>query len=277
MRFDSGMTDEVYQEQILPQVSRTFALTIPQLPAGLRTAVTSAYLLCRIADTIEDEPALSAAETLAFLQRFTAVVCGEEEATSLAGELEHWSGAEIEQMVTSALFRAYSGKVELADEHLRAAALVAAHGSDSLDPFALRADKRFHFAGGGMLAYRVIRGTAVVSGDPIGPPDSAPEILDSFATRARERGWGVALTGASDRHLDAYGTLGLRALQMGNEAVVDPRDFSLEGRPVRKVRQSVTSSNSFAPMTGPIRSSSRGATATGAPIAMAMRSRSTRS
>jgi AAA+ superfamily predicted ATPase len=40
----------------------------------------------------------------------------------LAGELEHWSGAEIEQMVTSALFRAYSGKVELAGEHLRAAA-----------------------------------------------------------------------------------------------------------------------------------------------------------
>src|SRR6266478_1497580 len=88
MRFDSGMTDEVYQEQILPHVSRTFALTIPQLPPGLRTAVTSAYLLCRIADTIEDEPALSAAETFAFLQRFTAVVYGREEAALLARELE---------------------------------------------------------------------------------------------------------------------------------------------------------------------------------------------
>ena len=88
MRFDSGMTDEVYQEQILPHVSRTFALTIPQLPPGLRTAVTSAYLLCRIADTIEDEPALSAAETFAFLQRFTAVVYGREEGALLARELE---------------------------------------------------------------------------------------------------------------------------------------------------------------------------------------------
>ncbi|TLY73161.1 MAG: phytoene synthase, partial [Gammaproteobacteria bacterium] len=88
MRFDSGMTDEVYQEQILPHVSRTFALTIPQLPPGLRTAVTSAYLLCRIADTIEDEPALSAAETFAFLQRFTAVVYGREEAALLVRELE---------------------------------------------------------------------------------------------------------------------------------------------------------------------------------------------
>src|SRR5580692_1115852 len=85
---DSVSSDEVYQDHILPHVSRTFALTIPQLPPGLRTAVTSAYLLCRIADTVEDEPALSAAETLAFLQRFTAVVCGEEEAASLARELE---------------------------------------------------------------------------------------------------------------------------------------------------------------------------------------------
>ena len=73
---DSGISDEGYQDQILPHVSRTFALTIPQLPPALRIAVTNAYLLCRIADTIEDEPALSPAETLVFLQRFKAVVAG---------------------------------------------------------------------------------------------------------------------------------------------------------------------------------------------------------
>jgi AAA+ superfamily predicted ATPase len=40
----------------------------------------------------------------------------------LARDLEHWSGAEIEQMVSSALFRAYADRAELTDEHLRAAA-----------------------------------------------------------------------------------------------------------------------------------------------------------
>src|ERR1700733_11930604 len=88
---DSGITDEGYQERILPHVSRTFALTIPQLPPRLRIAVTNAYLLCRIADTIEDEPALSPAETLAFLDRFKAVVAGpggQREAVQLAGEVE---------------------------------------------------------------------------------------------------------------------------------------------------------------------------------------------
>ncbi|MGB6308407.1 MAG: phytoene/squalene synthase family protein, partial [Steroidobacteraceae bacterium] len=85
---DSVSSDEVYQDQILPHVSRTFALTIPQLPMGLRTAVTSAYLLCRIADTIEDEPALSPPETLAFLQRFSAVLGGHGDAQVLAREIE---------------------------------------------------------------------------------------------------------------------------------------------------------------------------------------------
>jgi farnesyl-diphosphate farnesyltransferase len=85
---DSVSSDEVYQDHILPHVSRTFALTIPQLPPGLRTAVTCAYLLCRIADTIEDEPALSPPETLAFLQRFSAVLAGHGDARELAREIE---------------------------------------------------------------------------------------------------------------------------------------------------------------------------------------------
>jgi farnesyl-diphosphate farnesyltransferase len=79
--------DEYYQDQILPHVSRSFALTIPQLPARLRTPVANAYLLCRIADTIEDESALSTAATLASLRRFVAVVRGEDEPASLAEEL----------------------------------------------------------------------------------------------------------------------------------------------------------------------------------------------
>jgi len=84
---DTGNSAANFQDQILPYVSRTFALTIPQLPMPLRTAVTNAYLLCRIADTIEDEPALSPAETRVYLQRFTSVVRGSEAAGPLAREL----------------------------------------------------------------------------------------------------------------------------------------------------------------------------------------------
>ena len=41
---------------------------------------------------------------------------------TLGEELEHFSGAELEQVVSSALFRAYAKKRELTDGDLRAAA-----------------------------------------------------------------------------------------------------------------------------------------------------------
>ena len=60
--------------RLLEGVSRTFALTIPQLPGGLRETVTNAYLLCRIADTIEDDPDLDAGEKDLFHAAFIDAV-----------------------------------------------------------------------------------------------------------------------------------------------------------------------------------------------------------
>ena len=84
-----GMTgsDLAYQVEILQGVSRTFALTIPQLPGGLRDVVGNAYLLCRITDTIEDEPALSALQKQAFAERFIDVVAGRAAVEPFAREL----------------------------------------------------------------------------------------------------------------------------------------------------------------------------------------------
>lgn len=77
----------VYQDAVLPLVSRTFALTIPQLPPALRSAVTNAYLLCRVADTIEDEPALSAADKRRYENEFIDAVTGRIDAERFAAEL----------------------------------------------------------------------------------------------------------------------------------------------------------------------------------------------
>ncbi len=79
--------DLAYQDAILQDVSRTFALTIPQLPAGLREPVGNAYLLCRIADTIEDEPSLDAEAKQGFAEEFIAVVAGDRSADTFAESL----------------------------------------------------------------------------------------------------------------------------------------------------------------------------------------------
>lgn len=80
-------SNQAYQDGILPRVSRTFALTIPQLPEGLRDVVANAYLLCRIADVIEDDAALPAKDKQALHDRFVDVIGGDASARALSLEI----------------------------------------------------------------------------------------------------------------------------------------------------------------------------------------------
>ncbi len=79
--------DIAYQTDILQDVSRTFALTIPQLPDPLGVVVGNAYLLCRISDTIEDEEALSPLQKREFSDRWIGVVEGSNDAHAFAQDL----------------------------------------------------------------------------------------------------------------------------------------------------------------------------------------------
>lgn len=83
----ASQADLDYQASILPGVSRTFALTIPVLPDGLTDVVTNAYLLCRLADTIEDDVGLDDVQKSLFHSRFVAVVEGVEPAEPFAQAL----------------------------------------------------------------------------------------------------------------------------------------------------------------------------------------------
>lgn len=83
----SARTDLAYQQKILPRVSRTFALTIPQLPASLEVVVANAYLLCRLADTIEDDANLSSEAKAEFMAEFLAVIRAEADARTFAARL----------------------------------------------------------------------------------------------------------------------------------------------------------------------------------------------
>ncbi len=79
--------DDDFQAAMLQGVSRTFALTIPQLPVALCRVVANAYLLCRIVDTIEDESALSAAQKNYFSHQFLKALGEEKNAERFAAQL----------------------------------------------------------------------------------------------------------------------------------------------------------------------------------------------
>jgi lysyl-tRNA synthetase class 2 len=122
-----------------------------------------------------------------------------------------------------------------------ARALVHAWGVDTLAPFVLRVDKSYFFneRESAFLAYRVVGCVAIVSGDPIGPHDELGDLVSRFVDHAHARDWRVAILGASERFLPMYASRGLHALYHGDEAVLDTATFGLEGRAIRKVRQSV--------------------------------------
>jgi len=131
--------------------------------------------------------------------------------------------------------------VQVARDRELARALVAAHGTDTLAPFALRADKSYFFSEdeSAFLAYTVVAGVAIVAGDPIGRAEAREALVRRFLGFAHDRGWRIAVLGVSGACVELYTSLGLRTLYHGDEAVVETAGFSLEGRPIRKVRQSV--------------------------------------
>lgn len=69
-------SDKAFQQRMLEGVARTFALTIPQLPPELADVVGNAYLLCRIADTVEDESSIKPAQKLKLAKSYIDAVAG---------------------------------------------------------------------------------------------------------------------------------------------------------------------------------------------------------
>lgn len=117
-----------------------------------------------------------------------------------------------------------------------------ADSPDSLGYFNLRRDKSVIWSDSGKaaIAYRVVSGVMLASGDPLGDPEAWRGAIASFLREAQAHAWTPAVLGCSER----AGTVwtretGFRALELGDEAVVEVAAFSLQGRAMRNVRQMV--------------------------------------
>jgi len=141
------------------------------------------------------------------------------------------------------VFRPLAAPRDLPDPKARILAreLVRQHGRDTLAYFKLRSDKQYLFSDDerAFIGYRIESGVLIISGDPVGPEDALPDLLATIASFAERRGLRLAAVGASSATRPLFEQLGLHSLYLGDEAIVDTESFSLEGRAIRKVRQSV--------------------------------------
>lgn len=110
---------------------------------------------------------------------------------------------------------------------------------DSLGYFATRRDKAVVFAPSGKAAitYRVELGVCLAGGDPIGIREAWPQAIDAWLRLADRFGWAPAVMGASELGATAYRRAGLSALRLGDEAILDTRNFSLTGAEMKPIRQ----------------------------------------
>jgi lysyl-tRNA synthetase class 2 len=121
------------------------------------------------------------------------------------------------------------------------ARIVREHGSCTLSFFKLRSDLEHLFSADrrAVLSYRVEGGVLLVAGDPVGPAEQIPGLLAQACAQAEHAGLRVGVVGASEGFAGIAAEAGLRAMYIGDEAVVETADFSLEGRRIKKVRQAV--------------------------------------
>ena len=119
----------------------------------------------------------------------------------------------------------------------RARDIVRRHGEGTLDYFALRSDKQWFFHRDSLVAYAIYSGICLVSPDPIGPEAEQEQVWSAFRRFTDDRGWVVAMMGASEQWLPIYRATGMHDIYIGDEAVVDVQRFSLAGGHMKGLRQ----------------------------------------
>lgn len=137
------------------------------------------------------------------------------------------------------------------EDRQRVRMLCESADSDLLAPFTRRFDKRYVFSpdSRAVLGYRLAFGVCVAGAGPVGAPDAHWAAMAAWLQRCDERGWRPAMIGASQTARDLAATMGLRGIQIGDEAIVAVAPFRLDIPPMRNVRQAVQRTRNFGVVT----------------------------
>ncbi|HWH57536.1 MAG TPA: phosphatidylglycerol lysyltransferase domain-containing protein [Terriglobales bacterium] len=123
-------------------------------------------------------------------------------------------------------------------ERARTEIVVEQYARTPLDLFKLWPEKSYFFSRSGhcVIAYRLAGNVAVALGDPVGPEREIEPTVGHFLQMCDEKGWRVAFYQTLPDFLPLYRRLRLKKLKIGDEAMVDLQEFSLEGKSKRDVR-----------------------------------------
>lgn len=123
-------------------------------------------------------------------------------------------------------------------EQQQARAIVEQYGRSSLARFTLFEDKSYYFSPSGrsFIAYVAKGRGAIALGDPIGPMDDRQETILGFQQFCARNDWYPAFYQTLPDELEFYQNLGLKALRIGEEAIVELPNFNLKGKANQNLR-----------------------------------------
>ena len=116
--------------------------------------------------------------------------------------------------------------------------LLERYATSGIAYFHLLDDKRYFFseAGDAFIGYRVVAGTAVALGEPVGAEAAVPVVARQFGSYCEMNGWRIAFHQVTGPGADTLRAVGFKALKIGEEAIVPVQEFSLDGKAFKHVR-----------------------------------------
>jgi phosphatidylglycerol lysyltransferase len=153
--------------------------------------------------------------------------------------LSHFMAATFVTYLFILLYRPVKYRfLERPNDRAHAADVLSRYGRTTQDFFKIWPDKSFFFSDSGrsFIAFSVGNNCAVVLGDPAGPAEEFPELIQKFSEHCRLNDWRLAFHKATPEILDTYRQQGFRRFKVGDEAIVDLTAFTLEGKAQKDVR-----------------------------------------
>lgn len=129
------------------------------------------------------------------------------------------------------------------EEKQKASALVSLYGKSSVDYFKTAQDKIFFFSNDpvGLISYKIANSYAVVLHEPLGEPNdlSKQEIICAFETFCRQNSLKPIYYRVDEESLTFFSNIKKKALPIGQEAIVNLEDFTLEGKSNKSLRNAL--------------------------------------
>lgn len=234
------LTRRRFDVQAAPGAARRWTLTAG---AGL-IALTGIYVLAGSLMSSDWAPAPTPLDLLADLPRrmLPPGYLGEAPLPLFARNpgtrlLGNWTGVIAWALILFTAVRLLRPSAAPGDTS-RARALVAVHGDGALSYMATWTGNRYWFTpdGAAVVAYRVIGGVALTTGDPIGPPPARAAAVAGFTAWCEDHGWTPCWYSVTDEVSDALTAAGAHRLQVAAETWLPLGDLAFTGRRWQDVR-----------------------------------------